>query len=476
MLIFCSGYSQSKKQHAKFAQAIDCSDLKNTIYYLASEGLEGRKTGERGQQIAANYIRSQFKAIGLKPLEQYSNYYQQFNLIKSSPQIVQLSIEGSNLEINKDFLYQGEGNMMKAKQSEVVFLGNGTDEIRNSIDFKGKAVAINYANMESLYKIEKVQKEGASIVFVIIDQRLTEYKANISVPLLRPTFIKRLSGHDKKEGIFYITKSIATKIFGCSQQALKSSKLEEVIKVQPVSFEYFIQREEQNINTQNVLGYIEGSDYSDEYIIITAHYDHEGIQFGKLMPGADDNASGVAALLEIAEAFQYAESLGFRPKKSILFIAFTGEEQGIYGSDYFVNHSDIMNKHVVSNLNIDMLGRVDPEYMDYENYIYLIGADKLSNELHKISEQANQEYVGLDLDYSFNDINHPDQIYYRSDQWSFAKNNIPVIFYYAGEHDDYHRPTDTPDKINYPILAKRTKLIFHTAWELANTSTRLKLD
>ena len=123
-----------------------------------------------------------------------------------------------------------------------------------------------------------------------------------------------------------------------------------------------------------------------------------------------------------------------------------------------------------------MIGRVDPSHEEGPNYLYLIGSDKLSTELHNLSEETNKECCNLVFDYTYNDENDPNRFYYRSDHYNFAKNNIPVIFYFNGTHADYHRPSDTPDKINYEFLQDRTRLIFQTAWKIANLDHRLIVD
>jgi len=232
-------------------------------------------------------------------------------------------------------------------------------------------------------------------------------------------------------------------------------------------------------DSENVIAYIKGSEKPDEVIIISAHLDHIGIQSdGAINNGADDDGSGTVAILEIAEAFKAAEKAGKGPKRTVVFLHVTGEEIGLYGSRYYTDVDPIFPlKNTVANLNIDMIGRVDSKHeADGKNYLYLIGGDKLSKELHEVSEAVNKTYFNMAFDYTYNDENDPNRFYYRSDHYNFAKHNIPVIFYFNGTHDDYHKPSDTPDKINYEFLETRTKLIFHTAWELANREERLKLD
>lgn len=228
--------------------------------------------------------------------------------------------------------------------------------------------------------------------------------------------------------------------------------------------------------SENVVAFVQGKEKPEEILVLSAHYDHIGMKGEKIFNGADDDGSGTVAILEIAEAFQLAAKNGHRPKRSILFMNLTAEEKGLYGSKWYVNNPIFPLENHVANLNIDMIGRIDATHKDKPNYIYLIGSDKLSTELHELSEKNNKQYVNINLDYTFNDDNDPNRFYYRSDHYNFAKNNIPVIFYFNGVHEDYHKETDTPDKINYELLTKRTKLVFYTAWEIANREDKLIVD
>lgn len=231
------------------------------------------------------------------------------------------------------------------------------------------------------------------------------------------------------------------------------------------------------VDSENVVAYIRGSEKPEEVIVMSAHYDHVGKrEDGTIYNGADDDGSGTVALLEIAEAFQQAVKDGNGPKRSLLFLHVTGEEIGLYGSKYYTEHPLFPLENTVCNLNTDMIGRIDPDKKENPNYIYLIGSDKLSQELHELSETVNDTYINLELDYKFNDENDPNRFYYRSDHYNFAKNNIPIIFYFNGVHEDYHQPTDTPDKIEYELMAKRVQLIFQTAWEVANREERITAD
>lgn len=230
-------------------------------------------------------------------------------------------------------------------------------------------------------------------------------------------------------------------------------------------------------DSENVVAYIEGSEFPDQIVVISAHYDHVGMDAeGNVYNGADDDGSGTVSILEIAEAFKDAVKDGYRPRRSILFLHVTGEEKGLLGSDYYTKNPIFPLENTVTDLNTDMIGRIDPAHEDNPNYIYLIGSDKLSKDLHELSEEVNKKYTQFDLDYTYNDDNDPNRFYYRSDHYNFAKHNIPVIFYFNGTHADYHQLTDTPDKIEYELLARRAKLIFYTAWEVANRDERLVVD
>ncbi len=229
--------------------------------------------------------------------------------------------------------------------------------------------------------------------------------------------------------------------------------------------------------SENVIAFIKGSEKPDEVVIISAHYDHLGFtNEGKINNGADDNASGTSALMEIAQAFELAKDDGHSPKRSILFLHLTAEEIGTYGSNYYTKYPVFKLDSTISDLNIDMIGRVDKAHINNKNYIYLIGSDRLSKELHYLSEKVNDAFVKINLDYKYDAENEDNHYFERSDQYNFAIQGIPVIFYFNGVHEDYHQPTDTAEKIDYNLLAKRTKLIFATTWQLANQDNRITVD
>ena len=227
--------------------------------------------------------------------------------------------------------------------------------------------------------------------------------------------------------------------------------------------------------SENILAFIEGSEKPEEVLVISAHYDHVGMKNGEIYNGADDDGSGTVALLEIAEAFQLAKKSGKGPKRSILFLHVTGEEHGLLGSKYYADNPIFPMANTVVDLNIDMIGRCDPGNCG-KDYVYVIGSEMLSSELKKINETANKSTTNLELNYRYDDPNDKDRLYYRSDHYNFAKNGVPVIFYFDGIHEDYHKPTDDADKIDYVALQKRAQLVFATAWEIANRKERILVD
>ncbi|MBK8340421.1 MAG: M28 family peptidase [Flavobacteriales bacterium] len=228
--------------------------------------------------------------------------------------------------------------------------------------------------------------------------------------------------------------------------------------------------------SENVLGFIEGSDKKEEVVVVTAHYDHIGKDAEEVYNGADDDGSGTVALLEMAEAFSRAKAEGHGPRRSVLFMPVSAEEKGLLGSEYYSEHPVFPLEHTVADLNIDMIGRRDSAHAVGAPYVYVIGSDRLSTELHAINEEANAKYVSLDLDYTFNAPDDPNRFYYRSDHYNFARKGVPAIFYFSGVHEDYHGPGDEVEKILPDLLEQRARLVFYTAWELANREQRIVVD
>lgn len=246
---------------------------------------------------------------------------------------------------------------------------------------------------------------------------------------------------------------------------------------QPVPAAFMNARRNQNLpDSENIWAYIEGTEKPDEVLVISAHYDHVGIKNGEVYNGADDDGSGTVAVMEMAKAFAKAKKQGHGPKRSILFLHVTGEEHGLHGSRYYSENPLFPIANTIADINIDMIGRRDVEHSNTNNYVYVIGADRLSSDLHNAVVAQNEKYIKMDLDFKFNDPKDPNHFYERSDHYNFAKHGIPSVFFFNGVHEDYHGKGDEPQKIEYDALTKRTKLAFVVAWELANRENRPVVD
>jgi Zn-dependent M28 family amino/carboxypeptidase len=303
---------------------------------------------------------------------------------------------------------------------------------------------------------------------------LKENKHRLEKPVLTP------NKPTKKLLVVYISKTMANEILKKQTTDKLEASISKSEKPKKISLsaatKINIKESSKVISSENVLGYVEGTDLKNELIVITAHYDHLGKEGNVVYNGADDDGSGTVAIMELAKAFAQAKKEGKGPRRSMLFMAVSGEEKGLLGSAYYVNNPEFPLANTVCNLNIDMIGRMDKAHENNPDYVYLIGSDKLSSELHSISENANKTYVNTVLDYTFNDEKDKNRFYYRSDHYNFAKNGIPVIFYFNGVHDDYHEETDEVEKIHFGKMEKITRLVFFTAWELANRNERIKVD
>ena len=441
----------------QFATEIDTADLRFAVSALASEEMEGRKTGEPGQWKAAEFIAQRFEQLGLSALVGNQDYIQAIELVKSLPSHHQVSVGGVSLEEGRDYVFLGELNTKSQVGSQLMDVRNADFD---ALSFgQGDEILIMSDYLDIHLDIEKLRTKGYKIFVVLMaGESFRDLSVGHKLSGERGEYLRLKKESQSEFGVFYIDEKRWDELIGTKGKG-SYNELEA---------SFSITRHEEWIRTANVLGAIPGTDLANEWVVITAHYDHLGMQNGEVMYGADDNASGVAAMLEIAQALQQVSMSEFETRRSVLFIAFTGEEQGLLGSEYFV-HSDIFDQLDVRHvLNIDMLGRVSPEYEDDENYIYVIGPQKMTEDMVRCSENANKSYANLTLDYTYNDIDHPLQIYRRSDQWSFVKRGVPSIFYFGGVHDDYHKTSDTEDKINYSVLTKRSRLIYHTVWNLLN--------
>ncbi len=469
----------------KYAADIDQAEMVEILTILSSDALEGRETGERGQKMAAAFIADYFERLGLKavvPTENGMSYYQKFDLESSKPGTTYLKANGVSFDNGKEVLYYGSANLSAPLSGSTVFAGAGSDEEFASIKAEGKIVIIDgstgfFQQWKDL--IAKGYEHDASLVIIIGKE--TDEDFNNIVSQYGGYFMGSRLGFKQEDaknlGAFLVGPSTAAALLGSTQDKMSKAVADKKLaKIKGASVEYLTSRDVKIVGTENVLGFMEGTDKKDEIVIITAHYDHIGKQGEEINNGADDDGSGTTSVLKMAKAFTKAKAEGHGPRRSILFMTVTGEEKGLLGSEYYTNNPIFPLAQTVVDLNIDMVGRTDEAHEDDREFVYLVGSDKLSSELHELSEKANDTFTNLTIDYTYNDQDHPDRIYYRSDHWNFAKNNIPVIFYFNGTHDDYHQPTDTVDKIEFDLLQKRAQLVFYTAWVISNREERLVVD
>lgn len=460
-IIFCFftlGVFAQNQSAIRYSQFITAADIKQNITVLASDSLEGRETGQPGQKKAANYIAKQFENFGIPKIDK-NGYFQKYVIRYVIPANISIAINGKELSFKDDFYHKSDFLNDTLHSEYLTFYKWGDVVAQNAIVF-AKEQEVDGDRLSFL------KKNGTKAIFIVQDEE--RYKTGLKAIVTKA----RKSNNElinPEIPVFYITEKAYKKIFKCKSIKAKSKVCKMNIELKLAVYSVFVQSE-------NVLGFVEGGDLKNEVVVVSAHYDHLGIKHDKIYYGADDNASGTSAVLALAKSFAHAKKEGNGPRRSILFLSFSGEEMGLLGSSYYSEHPVFPLENTVADLNIDMIGRMDSKHDTNPNYIYLIGSDKLSSDLHNISDSTNKMYSKLELDYTFNDPNDPNQFYYRSDHYNFAKHNIPVIFYFNGVHKDYHKPTDTIDKINFDKVEKISKLVFFTAWELANRDKRIVVD
>lgn len=471
LLFLCAttitGWAQKKRSPETYAKTVTAADLKKHLYIIAGPGMEGRETATEGQRKAAAYIEAEFKRIGLQP-GAGGSYQQSFPVYQDSLLDAILEVDGKAFTLNTDFNVNMNSSLNATLRfSEAVFIPPGVpgDSVK-SMNLAGKAVLLQpAAGNQSM----SLQDKGVAAIFLI----------SPAYPRTTPAIIKSQMLYAFKKSIrpqqFTISTAVAAAILKMNSDSVKLGNSPKTVSANIL---IDVKKSTTELQSTNVVGVLPGTDLKDEYLFITAHYDHLGRRDSVINYGADDDGSGTVSVIELAEAFAKAKAAGNGPRRSIVFMTVSGEEKGLWGSEYYGDHPLFPLEKTTADLNIDMIGRSDSSRKgDTTNYVYVVGDDKISSELKPISEGVNKKYVKLELDYKFNDPNDRNRIYYRSDHYNFAKNGVPIIFYYDGMLGaDYHRPTDTPDKINYPLLAKRAQLVFYTAWEMANRPQLLKRD
>lgn len=474
-----------KTNPSAFAKTITPDDLKKNLYVVAGKDMEGRETATAGQKKAAAYIEAQFKNMGLSP-GNHSDYQLPYSVYQDSLVSTSITINGKTFALDNDFsLNVAQDNNCTYRFSDIAFVGDGiSDSARDDykgVDVRGKAVLLLAGQQggtgragfaAQLARIDAAQRNGAMAVLVISTGFPRQVKTNSKGNMYLNAFQKVIRPNQ-----FQVSENIAREIMGDDYEKAKAGTLQA--RTYSANLTLSVSKATTALESSDVLGVLEGTDLKDEYVLVTAHYDHLGKRDTLVYYGADDDGSGTVGVLEIAKAFEKAKAAGKGPRRTMVFMTVSGEEKGLWGSQYYTDHPVFPLDKTTVDLNIDMIGRIDAtrKQGDSTNYVYVVGDDKISTDLKTISEATNRKYTRLELDYKFNDPKDPNRIYFRSDHFNFARKGIPIIFYYDGMLGaDYHRPTDTPDKIYYDLLAKRAQLVFYTAWEMANRDDMLKRD
>lgn len=452
------------KNAQRYAATITANDLSRHLYIVAAPDMEGRETGTPGLRKAADYLIEQFRKAGAQPGN--NGMYEQFYPVYKDTLVhAAVQINGKAFTFATDFTAALNSiTTSRLYASEVVLL-NRND---STTDIAGKVVLLagRQPAMNQLQKIS--QRQPAAILFA---QSGIEKEPN----LRSGNFYKSVFRARQTPLYIRISEAMAQELVKDFAQAKEGSA---ATAAYPTQLMLDFVKEARSIQVSNILAVVEGSDKKDEWVVVTAHYDHIGVIRGQIHPGADDDGSGTVGLLELAEAFAQAKAAGKGPRRSILFMAVSGEEKGLWGSDFYSNNPVYPLDKTSININIDMIGRKDDKLgsLDSNNHVYLIGDDKLSTDLPRFTDSINTLYTKLILDRKYNDPKDPNRLYFRSDHYNFARKGVPIVFFFDGIHKDYHRPGDTPDKINYDLLEKRTRLVYYLTWNAANRPNMMKRD
>ena len=474
--------AQSQDQNAlKYGSMITQQTLRNHLEIVAADDMEGRDTGMPGQWKAAEYIASEFEKLGLKKVGNDNgqpSYLQKFDLYRTGFNEVSFKVGRESYKV-PDVVFLGSATKTLKGSSTIEFVGGGTEEELVTANLRGKTALIYAPGPGYEAKVENARSKGAEAVMVVNVEEDSQFEQATrrfrNFATARRLGLPNPNAEDNM--LWLVSPSQAAKIMGLSLEDLKNLNKG---KAKAVKYSYTIERVEEAVPTANVIGVIEGTDLKDEVVVLSAHYDHVGMTpDGQVNNGADDDGSGTVAVMEFARAFAEAAKNGIQPRRTMVFLLVTGEERGLLGSRYYTDFDPIFPlENTVTNINIDMIGRLDTEHEEsgHRNYVYPIGSAFLSSELKIIIDYNNTTYTNLDLDYRFDAPDDPNRFYFRSDHYNFAKHGIPVVFMFNGVHADYHRPTDTIDKIEWDVFEKRAHLIFFTAWDLAHRNRKPIVD
>jgi hypothetical protein len=481
---------------------ISANNLKAHLSFIASPELEGRETTYRGQKVAARYIASEFQRIGLKPMGDSGSYFQHFK-VEATKMSDKSSLTVTSKQSSKTFLVRKDFFPFRSApenpvSAPVVFIGYMDTKVDSNLTkgkiivaLPGRRVDATDTSIAPRFRINFFRQFPGSIATLLIaddsgpnsfDEQSVSLNSILDKGTLRLPGAEQRAGRGGSGSRLLVSPRLANELFkeagktlGQVRQSalLDSSFLPISLNATTVSIEASNTKEIKI--TENVLGILEGSDpkLKDEFVAFTAHFDHLGITGdGIVYPGADDDGSGTVTVLELAQAFSANPA---KSKRSMLFMTVVGEEKGLWGSDWYVKHPVIPLEKTIADLNTDMIGRVDQKYdtLKNSNYVYVIGSDKISTQLDSVLKLSNKQSEDLILDYTYNDEKDPNNFYRRSDHYNFARNGVPIVFFFTGVHADYHRPTDTIDKILFPRMERIVRLIYTTGWQVANAKTGL---
>ncbi|MDW8106568.1 MAG: M28 family peptidase [Armatimonadota bacterium] len=492
------------------AETITPLELQAHLEFIAADELEGRDTPSRGLNIAGLYIVSHLKRWGVKPAGENGTYFQTLRYRTESLDLreTRIELEGRTFEFGRDFVARPVALDITAP---LVYVGDGWSNPTQGIDpYAGLEVRGKVLVVQASYPKEVLERgfEQAEALGWRSPEQNAHEKGALAIIRIDPSDMGRL---ERIARMWSTRRSVEGLETPRTMPLIVASQglLEAIFAGEPVSATELIQRAERGepapafaLNPQkqirimlkaqtrvetayNIIGLIEGADpvLKNEYVSIGAHLDHVGVSQGRdgtvrIYNGADDNGSGCVALLEMTEAF----ATGPRPRRSILVLWYAGEEQGLLGSRLFVKQPTVPLENIIVNINLDMVGRTrkpndtDPRnrYLSAPNEVYVIGPNIASPDIGELLERVNQQYLQLRLNTMYDSVNHPEQLFFRSDQYSFVSVGIPAVFFFTGLHADYHQPTDTVEKIDFEKMTQVARTAFGLAWALADASERPK--
>jgi hypothetical protein len=489
LLISSTCYAQTRGI-VDIANEVSTARQKENLFYLASERLEGRLFASHGDTLASLYIADWFNKYGLKaPYKKGNSYFQ--TMIAQKKNIVKSELQVNDKKFNEmDGWFYGSDDYRSFVDVPIVFAGYGVvDSLYNdfvNIDLKGKAVLLidadggrlstQLTSKQSLGKMRKILADKGASAMILYRNDFQELTTMLKKMEEVPMYVTLFNKASPSLSTLAISKEVADLMLSANNVTIRA--LEDSINNsgQPHSFDLkskvnvAVKIEMQEVKAPNVIGVIEGIDPKAGCVILSAHHDHDGKRNGEIYYGAVDNASGTVAIMEIAVLMKKAKEKGLRPKRTIVFASFTGEETGLLGSTFYAEHPLHPMSQTKAVINIDMLGRVDTFYSGKRtdsSYVYLLVKDSLNRGLRNAVYKAN-ESVNLKLDTYYEQPQYTQRRLQGSDQYPFYLKGIPFIRIDCGFAKDYHKPTDTPDKINYELLNKQTKLVFLTLWNVAN--------